>query len=599
MRKPFFSPAGSLTGKLVTAICLLMIIGGSLAWYIFYRAERKDLLDNALSYTASLSELLKRSTRYDMLISERRGIQKTLEFIGASESIVKVRIFNTNGRVSFSSNPGDVGMDAKEFLSLPPAQGSASGLAAPSLDSQWSIVELGQERVLAYVEPIYNAPDCYTAACHVHGEEQKILGHMRTDFSLSPIDAIIRGHMIHNFVYMMLCVIIIAIILSFILWKIVLRPLANLSAGLKQVSTGDLTHKMDVESKDEIGRLAMTFNEMTGELSLARERMAEWNKTLREEVKKKAHEIEQTRDKLIQAEKMAAVGRLTADIAHGIRNPLTALGGFGRRLQKSAMTPTQQEYAQIIVSEVERLEIILKDILEFSRSTEPDFIKIDPADVINDSMQLFIDLCSEQRIEIKMEYGTDLPVLMDRRQVRQALDNLVSNAIDVMMSGGTLTILSREERIHNVTHVVVSVADTGPGIPEDKFNQIFEPFFTTKRIGRGTGLGLPITRKIIEEHGGFIKGENLPEGGFVVSLYFPYQSEDDLAETPCWEFMKCGRDTNNETKCPAFPHFGRTCWAVAGTLCAGRVQGTFAQKFHNCRECQFYKTVNQEEDLNP
>ena len=81
----------------------------------------------------------------------------------------------------------------------------------------------------------------------------------------------------------------------------------------------------------------------------------------------------------------------------------------------------------------------------------------------------------------------------------------------------------------------------------------------------------------------------------MVSLYFPYQSEADSARTPCWEFMKCGRDAGKEMKCPAYPHFGRVCWVVAGTFCEGKVQGTFAQKYEDCKKCEFYNKMLNEE----
>ncbi len=163
-----------------------------------------------------------------------------------------------------------------------------------------------------------------------------------------------------------------------------------------------------------------------------------------------------------------------------------------------------------------------------------------------------------------------------------------------MPKGGILTISTKAEEINNITYVAIHISDTGPGIPEDQLALIFEPFHTTKGIGHGTGLGLSISRKIIEEHGGFIRAKNSDEGGLTVSIYFPYQSEDDLARMPCWEFMKCKRDVNKEIKCPAYPNFGRACWVVAGTFCEGKVQGTFAQKLEDCRKCEFYKDALNE-----
>jgi hypothetical protein len=151
------------------------------------------------------------------------------------------------------------------------------------------------------------------------------------------------------------------------------------------------------------------------------------------------------------------------------------------------------------------------------------------------------------------------------------------------------------EKVNRLKYVSLHVSDTGPGIPDDKLALVFEPFHTTKIIGSGTGLGLSITRKSIEEHGGFIRARNNVGVGITFSLYFPYQSNEDLIRTPCWEYMKCRREVNSELKCPAYPNFGRACWAVAGTFCEGKVQGTFAQKYQDCKKCEFYNKASQKE----
>jgi hypothetical protein len=208
---------------------------------------------------------------------------------------------------------------------------------------------------------------------------------------------------------------------------------------------------------------------------------------------------------------------------------------------------------------------------------------------------MYKDLCDDQSIKMELQEAENLPlVLIDRDQVMQSIGNLIINAIDTM-SGGSIRITSGKEDLNNVTYVFIKVSDTGKGIPEDKLAFIFEPFFSTKEIGHGTGLGLSITRKIIEEHGGFIRVESVEGKGSAFTLYFPYQSEEESSKIKCWEYMKCCRDKDATTKCPAYSNFGRICWAVAGTFCAGKVQGTFAQKYEDCRKCKFYQKVKNRE----
>ena len=584
----------SLTAKVVIALGLLISFGSIIFLYTNIRAANRALMENTLAFVSSLSEVTKRSIRHDMLAFHRDDIQKTIESIGASELIERIRIFNEKGLIVHSSDRSEIGRNVDR--SSPACIGCHTDPLRPHetlvRKRQWTIFRAPEgQRTLSFIEPIYNDPDCFNALCHAHSRDVRVLGILESDFSLISIDSKLREQMAETAVYVLSFLAVSVALLYLVLWRFVLRPVTALSEGMKQVSSGDLLQKVPVPSEDEIGRLGRTFNKMTDELNQARHRMERWTQSLEEEVEKKTNEIKKTQGKLIQAEKLAALGRFTSDIAHEIRNPLTALGGFGRRLQKLSSDERAREYADIVVSEVDRLENILRDVMTFSREARFHF-ELEPLhDTVMKSVAVFQGLCEEQSIKVEVITDSNRAVLLDRGQAMQAVKNLISNAIDAMPGGGTLTIHITEEHLNDITFVVIRVSDTGEGIPEDELHLIFEPFHTTKEIGHGTGLGLSISRKIMEEHGGFVKAGGRPERGTTVSLYFPYQSREDMARTPCWEFMKCGRDTDKELKCPAYPHFGRVCWVVAGTFCEGKVQGTFAQKCEDCRKCMFHSKV--------
>ncbi len=299
-----------------------------------------------------------------------------------------------------------------------------------------------------------------------------------------------------------------------------------------------------------------------------------------------------SRDRLIHAEKLSAIRSFTADVCHEIRNPLTSLGGFARRLNKKISDGTREkEYCGVIVSEVERLEKILRSVLTFSTDVRLHIEKHNPNEIVEESLKIYEDPCKEQSIDILRSLGDVPPVLIDREHIRHVIDNLLSNALDSMPNGGILTIATNEEILNEITYVTVKITDTGDGIPEEKLHMIFDPFCTTKAVGysHSTGLGLSTSRKIMDEHSGFIKAESIIGKGSTFGLYFPYQKEEESTEVQCWEYMKCGRDQNAEIKCPAYPNFGRTCWAIAGTYCEGKIQGSYAQKIENCRRCLFFK----------
>lgn len=324
--------------------------------------------------------------------------------------------------------------------------------------------------------------------------------------------------------------------------------------------------------------------------------------TLNKELLCSMEEAKKLQNKLIQAEKLSALGKMTADVAHEIRNPLSAIGGFAKRLKKRLKTGTKEmDYAEIIVQEVGRLERILKDVLNFSREARYHLRYNNINAVVMYSIKYFQELFSERAIVVETELSQNLPeILIDRDQVAQVFNNLIINAIDAMPEGGTLTIGTRLDTEHDVNFVVVDIVDTGHGIPEEKIDRVFEPFFTTKEIGHGTGLGLSICKKIMDEHKGRIKVCSILNTGTSFSLYFPYVPAEETFRTQCWEYMKCGVERAEgaiERRCPAYPNYGRICWVIAGTYCEGKVQGAIAQKIGDCKKCEFYSRVVIKKDL--
>lgn len=324
--------------------------------------------------------------------------------------------------------------------------------------------------------------------------------------------------------------------------------------------------------------------------------------TLNCELLKSLHETDRLQKKLIKAERLSALGKITADVAHEIRNPLTAIGGFAKRLQKRIPFGTREkDYIDLVVSETGRLERILKDVLSFSREARYHLSMTPPNAIVEDSLHTFSDLFKEQLITVNKVFDPSLKdVLLDRDQIMQAINNLLSNAADAMPEGGVLTVSTQSVLLHDANFIVIEISDTGSGIPAAKVDRLFDPFYSTKEIGHGTGLGLSICKKIMDEHKGFIRVTSEPDKGSAFRLYLPYVLGDEAFRTQCWEFTKCGvekMENSLEKRCPAFPNFGRICWAIAGTFCEGKVQGAVAQKLGDCRKCDFYQRVVERHDL--
>ena len=344
--------------------------------------------------------------------------------------------------------------------------------------------------------------------------------------------------------------------------------------------------------------LAVPLGMLSQKLKSDKEKIENLNRDLQSSIE----ELRNVQEKLIQVEKLSALGRLTADVAHEIRNPLTSIGGFARRLNnKLPRSSREKEYAEIVVSEVDRLERILRDLLAFSREPKSDMEYRNINEIVEESVRAIEELCRDQSITLDVRLERELPqVLLDRDQVRQAVNNLLSNAVDVMADGGTLTIQTSMQRLYEVDFVSIDVTDSGTGLSREAINMIFEPFYTTKEIGVGTGLGLSICKKIMDEHNGLIFVESDSANGTSFKMYFPYQSSENGSRIKCWEYNKCGVEKAEGAagmRCPAYPNYGRVCWAIAGTFCGQKVSGAIAQKLGDCKKCTFYEHLAVSKDM--
>lgn len=227
-----------------------------------------------------------------------------------------------------------------------------------------------------------------------------------------------------------------------------------------------------------------------------------------------AGDLRNLRKTALNAENLVKMGRLSATVAHELKNPLVAIGGFTKRMEQTAVNPQTKNYIKIVQSEVHRLERIVGDILLYSRKVELELTDIKLKELIDEILQLSEGCLSFGMINVEIKIDDSLTVKADRDKLKQVIMNLISNSVQEMTEGGVLKIHSSESE----KHATVSVADTGGGIPADKREKIFEPFYTLKKSG--TGLGLPLCKKIMAAHGGdVVVGD--AEGGAVFSLILP------------------------------------------------------------------------------
>jgi len=250
------------------------------------------------------------------------------------------------------------------------------------------------------------------------------------------------------------------------------------------------------------------------------------------EVLEMRKELEDTHLQLVQSEKIASVGRMAAGVAHEINNPLAGILMYAEILRDSLKYNKQDlEDIQEIIDQTLRCKKIVAELLEFSRRSVGRVSTFRVDDLVDKSLNLLVDQALFQDIEVLVDLEPDLPPMSgDQGQLQQVLTNLFINAADAMKGRGKLHINARYESRQN--RFVLSVSDTGPGVPEELRDKIFDIFFTTKPVGQGTGLGLSISKKIIELHGGTLSLHSPPHGGATFTMELPLGFlEDAQSET--------------------------------------------------------------------
>lgn len=228
-------------------------------------------------------------------------------------------------------------------------------------------------------------------------------------------------------------------------------------------------------------------------------------------------ELKVNRDRLIRSEKLAAVGEMSATVAHGLRNPLVSIGGFARRLlKKEPVDEVSAKYLRIIVDEIDRLEVMLTELLDFVRPRKLELKSVCLSRVVEDALQGFSEEFSRNSIQVQTSHHSGIASLeLDVDQFRRVLQNLFCNAIEAMPAGGVLKVTTALED----GQAKISIADTGQGIDDGDIEKVFHPFYTSKTSS--TGLGLAVCNQIIAIHGGHIKLERRLPLGMVFDIFLP------------------------------------------------------------------------------
>ena len=473
--------------------------------YGILSAHRQQLIGEVRRSAHQLSETVKSSTHYDMLLNQRESVYRIITTIGKQDGIKKVRIFNKDGAISFSTDYLDIGqMVDKRAEACYACHAVDRPLERLPVPERTRIFQLpGSERVLGIISPIYNEPSCWQSTCHAHEPTQQVLGVLDISMSLDDVDRDMQSTQKRLLLFGIVAIAAVSAMIYFLVNRIVLKPVNEIAAATQKVAAGDLSYTIALPKRDEIGMLAQSFNAMTQKLSEAQRQV-------------------------YQAEKLAAVGQLAAGVAHEINNPLTGVLSYSSfLLKRAADKPEFKEDLEVIVRETERCRGIVKGLLDFARPSPPEKHPSDVNEIVERAIRIVHAQLSARRVEVNKQLRAGLPTVnADANQIQQIIVNLLLNANDAIgEDGGTVALATTLKTPDGVAEaqsgeIEISVSDNGCGIPEAQIERLFEPFFSTK--GRkGTGLGLAVAWGIVEKHNGRIEVESEVGKGTTFRVLLP------------------------------------------------------------------------------
>ena len=514
-----------LSIKLVLVISVVLIIVFAVNTYVAIKYLEDELTEIHKQSAFSASDLIKSSTRHSMLHNNREDIYNTIRTIGNEPGFLKVRIFNKQGVISFSSDSSEIGKEVDmNNESCVACHTSAGRKNVDSKELFRSFFVSADERAVGLINPIKNETDCYTADCHAHSKSVGMLGVLDVVVSMKKADLSIsstKKTIIINFIIITL---IISSISGTFIYVLINKPLKRVSFGIDELGRGNWNYRIPVRERDEVGIISKQFNDMSRKLSLAYNEIKEWSETLNVKVEEKTQELKIIYEQIVQMEKLASLGKLSATVAHELNNPLEGILTYSKlvskKLKKEGSNEKLTEYLDLISDEASRCGRIVKDMLIFSHSDKEEFNICNITGIIEKSIKLINHHLEINNIKLNKNFESeDLLISCSGQKIQQALMSLLINAIESMQSKGEGTISITTRRIDG--NVEIRITDTGSGIDTKDLPHIFDPFYTTKDAGKGTGLGLSVVYGIINTHKGKIEVEETSISGTTFNILLP------------------------------------------------------------------------------
>jgi len=540
-------PPKKISQKLILSFTVIMTIVGIIASYIHVKTQEKQLLEAMMLGADQLSGSISSATWHAMLADQRESAYQTMETIALKQGITRIRIFNKEGRIMFSTVKSDTGVVDKYAEACFMCHSAEQPLVKVDFPTRARVYSTpDKHRTLSMITPIYNEPSCTEADCHAHPTSQNVLGVLDVSMTLEIVDAEMAQLQLRVILISFSIVIVMSLFIIYFTKHFIDAPIQHLIAGTHLVSEMQLDKPIVIESSEELGELARSFDIMRVRLKSALEEINQFTEGLEMKIRERTDQLKVVHQKLLHSDRLSSLGQLSASVAHEINNPISGvlnLAMLMQRIMKEEGVPKERveefrKYLSQVVNETTRVGRIVQDLLAFSRRSKPFRSKIDFNSMIKSTVSLLEHKLKLSAVLIELDLQSDLPTVhCDGSQMQQVVINLILNGAEAAQGKLNGKVIVKTQVNANQDQLLLSVSDNGDGISEENLSKIFNPFFTTKGEGKGVGLGLAVVFGIIEAHKGDIdvKSELSKGTTFIVTLPF-----DETKTVEQHEFEKTG-----------------------------------------------------------
>ncbi len=480
--------------RIVIGVTIPMIIGMTFLSALHYYREQQLLTSQTRQFGIQLGDIITDGITHAMQSNNPLMIGQIITKFSEQETIIRLQIVNSVGEIRYDSAGTNIGNIFQQTDS-----GCVECHQSSASERPQAITLDLTPNILRIATPIYNEKKCHTC----HDPQKEIIGVLEVCLSMAKTESQVRQNARFMILSTVVTVLLVTAAISVFMFLMVSRPVKTLVDTMRQAQDGDLDVRVAPRGGDELGVLGRSFDAMIGRLDETSTEVARLH-----------------REQMTRSERLASIGEMAASVAHEIKNPLAGLAGATQILSRS-FGPDDSRYpvVQEMLKLTDRLDKTIRDLLSFARESEPNWVRANLNDVVEETL-FFIRREEGKGSEgVVMDLDPEIPeVPMDPQQLQQVLLNLIINARHAVGPGGRVTVstssvpsLRAAEGEVGGPCVEVCVRDDGPGIAPEAQVEIFKPFFTTKN--QGTGLGLPISRKIVEAHGGVMHLESAPGQG--------------------------------------------------------------------------------------